>query len=483
MNRMPVFDRRRAGVLLHPSSLPSLQLGADAHRFIDFLADSGASVWQMLPLAPTHRDGSPYHCLSAHALNPPLLSRQRLLDVAGRIDNCMDRYQCLDKALTRLRRPKAAAQRAAFEDFCSAQAYWLDDFSLYCVLRAHYQGTPWWQWPKDVRDRIPSTLNAACTDLTAALARTRLEQFLVAGEFADLRTYAHSRGVRLFGDMPIFVAHDSADVWAHRSFFKLDAQGQPVVVTGVPPDYFSAEGQRWGNPHYDWTAMQADGFRWWCDRLSTELQRFDLIRIDHFRGFEASWEIPANETTAVNGQWVQVPGDALFSTLREHFGELPLVAEDLGTITPEVTALRRRHGLPGMLVLQFAFDGGADNPYLPQHHTEDAVVYTGTHDNDTTLSWFQGLTETAQQQVLATLKTDLPMPRALVQVALHSVARLAIIPMQDVLELGPGQRMNTPGTTHGNWTWRFCWEQLSAALVNRWQESLMASGRAANATD
>lgn len=483
MSRLPVLDRRRAGILLHPTSLPSMQLGADAHRFIDFLADSGTSVWQMLPLAPTHRDGSPYHCLSAHALNPSFLTLQRMLDCAGRVENRMDRDHCLDKALARLQRPKAAPQRAAFESFCAAQAYWLDDFSLYCVLRARYQGTPWWQWPRDVRDRELSTLKAASSDLTNALARTRLEQFLVASEFTDLRNYAHSRGVRLFGDMPIFVAHDSADVWAHRSYFKLDAQGQPVVVTGVPPDYFSADGQRWGNPHYDWDAMQVDDFRWWRGRLSTELQRFDLVRIDHFRGFEASWEIPASETTAINGRWATVPGDALFSALRKHFADLPLVAEDLGTITPEVTALRRRHGLPGMLVLQFAFDGGADNPYLPQHHTEDAVVYTGTHDNDTSLSWFQSLTEATQHHVLATLKNDLPMPRALVQAALRSVARLAIIPMQDVLELGSGHRMNTPGTTQGNWKWRFHWKQLSATLVDGWQEALLVSGRAVKATD
>ena len=483
MSRLPVLDRKRAGILLHPTSLPSARLGEDAHRFVDFLADSGASVWQMLPLAPTHRDGSPYHCFSVHALNPPLLSVQRLLDFAGRVENRMDRDHCLDKALTRLRRPKAAAQRAAFESFCVEQAYWLDDFSLYCVLRARYQGSPWWQWPSDVRDRELSTLNAAAAELVDALTRTRLEQFLVAEEFTDLRTYAHSRGVRLFGDMPIFVAHDSADVWAHRSYFKLDAQGQPTVVTGVPPDYFSAGGQRWGNPHYNWAAMQADSFRWWRDRLSTELQRFDLIRIDHFRGFEASWEIPANEPTAINGHWAAVPGDALFTTLRNHLGDLPLVAEDLGTITPEVRALRHRNGLPGMLVLQFAFDGAADNPYLPRNHTDDAVVYTGTHDNDTTLSWFQNLSKTAQQQVLAILNTNEPMPRALVQAALDSVARLAIIPLQDVLELGADQRMNTPGTTQGNWKWRFGWERLSETLVERWKAALAASGRAVYATD
>jgi len=477
VNRRPVLDRPRAGILLHPTSLPSGRFGEDAMRFIDFLADSGASVWQMLPLAPTHRDGSPYHCLSVHALNPLLLSVERLAEFAGPVTTPIDRDHYLDKARTRLRRPQAATQRAAFEDFCAAQAYWLDDFALYCALRARYKGRPWWKWPAAVRERETSTLDAAATELTDALDRTRLEQFLVAGQFADMRAHAHRRGVRLFGDMPIFVAHDSADVWTHRSYFKLDADGQPLVVAGVPPDYFSASGQRWGNPHYDWTRMQADGFRWWQDRLATELQRFDLIRIDHFRGFEASWEIPATEPTAVNGRWVAVPGDALFASLEARFGELPLVAEDLGIITPEVTALRRRHGLPGMLVLQFAFDGGPDNPYLPQHHVEDAVVYTGTHDNDTTLSWFMGLSETARQAVLDTLKTTEPMPRALVQAALNSVARLAMIPMQDVLGLGAGQRMNTPGTTRGNWKWRFRWDQLTGEITEWWRRAVAASGR------
>jgi len=478
MNRLPVFERRRAGVLLHPTSLPSGRLGSDAHRFVDFLADTGASVWQMLPLAPTHRDGSPYHCLSAHALNPLLLGLERLAEFAGPLTTPIDRDRCLDKALKNLKRPQAAPQRRAFETYCTAQAYWLEDFALYCALRARYKGRPWWTWPAAVRDREPPALQAATADLADAFNRTRLEQFLVAGQFAELREYAHGRGVRLFGDMPIFVAHDSADVWMHRSYFKLDADGQPSVVAGVPPDYFSANGQRWGNPHYDWVRLQSDDFRWWQDRLATELERFDLVRIDHFRGFEACWEIPAAEPTAINGRWAPVPGDALFASLRTRFGNLPLVAEDLGIITPEVTALRHRHGLPGMLVLQFAFDGKPDNPYLPRQHIEDAVVYTGTHDNDTTLSWFTGLSASAQRAVLDTLKTSEPMPRALVQAALNSVARLAMLPMQDVLELGAGQRMNTPGTTTGNWKWRFRWKQLSGEIVEHWTRAVHAAGRA-----
>jgi 4-alpha-glucanotransferase len=459
MNRLPVLDRRRAGVLLHPTSLPDGTLGADARRFVDVLADTGTSVWQMLPLGPTHAEASPYHCLSVHALNPQLLP---------------DRTAVTPDVLLL---PEQAATRAAFEGFCAAAAHWLEDYALFMALRARHDTQPWWTWPVPLRDRAPDALETARNELAAELNRVRYEQFRVAMAFTELRRYAHVRGVRLFGDLPIFVAHDSADVWAQRRYFKLDADGQPRVVAGVPPDYFSATGQRWGNPLYDWNALAADGFGWWQERLATELARFDLVRIDHFRGFEACWEIPAGEPTAVNGHWQPVPGDALFTTLHARFGELPLVAEDLGIITPAVTALRQRYGLPGMLVLQFAFDGGADNPYLPHNHSPDAVVYTGTHDNDTTLAWFEALTEPARQNVLDTLKSDEPMPRALMHAALHSVATLAVIPMQDVLGLGAGHRMNIPGTTSGNWQWRFDWDQLSGEVQDWWETSLARSGR------
>jgi 4-alpha-glucanotransferase len=462
MNRLPVLDRRRAGVLLHPTSLPDGTLGADARRFVDFLADTGASVWQMLPLGPTHPDASPYHCLSVHALNPQLLP-----DVS---------------APDELLHPDRGAQRSAFETFCATQAYWLENYALFITLRAHHGTRPWWEWPAPLRDREPAALETAATELAAELNHIRYEQFRIAVQFNELRDYAHRRHVRLFGDLPIFVAHDSADVWANRPYFKLDTAGQPRVVAGVPPDYFSATGQRWGNPLYDWNALATDGFRWWQERLATELARFDLVRIDHFRGFEACWEIPAGEPTAINGRWVPVPGDTLFTSLRAHFGELPVVAEDLGIITPAVTALRRRYGLPGMLILQFAYDGGPDNPYLPHNHSVDAVVYTGTHDNDTTLAWFNGLTETVQRSVRDQLGTADPMPRALVRAALNSVAQLAIIPMQDLLGLGGGHRMNTPGTTTGNWQWRFDWQLLTDEITTWWKSAVERSGRAETTT-
>jgi len=478
VSRLAVFDRRRAGVLLHPTSLPGGDFGADAYRFVDWLAATGTSVWQMLPLGPTHVDGSPYNCLSVHALNPRLLSARQLAE-EGWLDDPSRPLSSSDwsAVMARLQRPEAAVTRAAFETFCLLQAGWLEDYALYTVLRSQHGDRPWWEWPAPLRDRDPAALDEAEARSAESLEGIKFEQFLVAQQFDELRRYAQGRGVRLFGDMPIFVAHDSAEVWAWREFFKLDDQGQPRVVAGVPPDYFSATGQRWGNPVYDWNRMQADGFRWWLARLTTDLSRFDLLRIDHFRGFEAGWEIPARDETAVHGHWVRAPGDVLFREFEQKFGALPMVAEDLGVITPEVTALRDRYRLPGMLVLQFAFDSGPDNPYLPHNHSTEAVVYTGTHDNDTTLAWFDSLPETKRQSVLDYLETREPMPRVLMHAALNSVARLAVVPMQDVLQLGDGQRMNTPGVAAGNWRWRFEWDQLSTDQTAWWRQRVERSGR------
>ena len=359
-------------------------------------------------------------------------------------------------------------EKTAFAQFLSTHAHWLDDYALFQSLRQEQDGQPWWTWPAALRDRAPVALSKARKRLAPELQQVRFEQYVFFRQWNELRHYANSHGVRLFGDMPIFVGHDSADVWAERDYFQLDAQGQPTVVAGVPPDYFSTTGQRWGNPLYHWERMQTDGFRWWLARVGTQLALFDLLRIDHFRGFEAYWEIPATEPTAQHGRWVAAPGDALLMALQMNFHPLPLVAEDLGIITPEVTALRLRYALPGMLILQFAFDGGADNPYLPHRHERNSVVYTGTHDNDTTLSWFAGLTPAVQQRVREYLGYPAePMPWPLIRTALASVADLAIIPMQDVLALGAGQRMNTPGVAAGNWDWRFVWGQVEAGLAGR----------------
>ncbi len=485
-----VLERRRAGVLLHLTSLPggagNGDMGEGAFRFLDFLAQSGFKVWQMLPLGPTHHDGSPYHALSLHAGNPMLISLERLEewgwldrgDPAGSKNPAAYRLERLARAYRIFTERATPADRQAFEAFTRAEARWLADYALYRVLRREHSGQAWFQWPRPLRDRAPEALAAARARYADAIAQVCFEQFAFARQWQALRAHANERDILLFGDMPIFVAHDSVDVWVQREYFMLDADGQPTAVAGVPPDYFSRDGQRWGNPLYRWERMQADGFRWWIDRLTTEFRRFDLLRIDHFRGFEACWEIPAAEKTAVNGRWVKAPGAALFEALKAHFDMLPLAAEDLGLITPEVYALRDRFGLPGMKILQFAFDSGPDNPYLPHNHRPESVVYTGTHDNDTTLAWFNDLP--AERQLYAVEYLGYPhdpMPWPFIRAALASVAQLTIIPMQDLLALGRGNRMNTPGTTQGNWGWRFSWEQLPPDLAERLKRMAKLYGR------
>jgi 4-alpha-glucanotransferase len=328
------------------------------------------------------------------------------------------------------------------------------------------QQTAWFQWPEALRDRNEMALQKVCTDREDALNIRRFEQFIFAKQWQNLKSYANERGVLLFGDMPIFVAHDSVDVWANPELFTLDSQGQPEKVAGVPPDYFSETGQRWGNPLYRWEEHSKTGFLWWQRRLQTQLDLFDLIRIDHFRGFEACWEIPADCETAIDGQWVPSPGDALFGALLSTFGELPLVAEDLGIITDGVTALREKYGMPGMKILQFAFGGDASNPYLPHQHCQDSVAYTGTHDNDTTMGWFDSLDDATKAHVQEYFgETTEGMPWLLVRAVLQSVSQLAVLPMQDLLALGGEHRMNIPGTTEGNWAWQLDWDMVDEDCV------------------
>jgi len=480
------LDRRRAGVLLHITSLPGDgpcgTLGDDAHRFVDWLADAGLSVWQVLPVGPTYADQSPYQSPSTHAGNPRLIDLRRLVsdgwlsaELLRAIDDAA--HDAALKTAGRAFRQGGGVTLPAFTAFCAQHGYWLEDFVLFQALHDHHR-TGWWDWPALLRDRDPLALAAVREQLAGELAQYRFEQFVFFNQWAELKRHANGRGVLLFGDIPIFVAHDSAEVWANPQDFLLDARGHTRVVAGVPPDYFSETGQRWGNPLYDWPALAGDGYRFWIDRLRTQLSLFDLVRIDHFRGFEGYWEIPAEEPTAINGRWVAAPGDALFERLHEVFGELPLVAEDLGIITPEVEALRDRYGLPGMKILQFAFDGSPDNPYLPANHPENAVVYTGTHDNDNSLSWWQALDAESQARVNAVLDASAgPMPWPLVDAALRSPARLAVLPMQDLLGLDGGHRMNTPGTTDGNWRWRFDWGWLPQSLAEDLRRRLEAVQR------
>jgi len=463
---------------LHPTSLPGPfpqgQISHEAYRFVEFLARAGISVWQMLPVGPTHSDGSPYQALSAHACETSLLSLDWLLD-RNLLKERPQKYdaashrQCLDQAWKAFAKEQPGNLGEQFAVFCEQQSHWLDDYALFMSLREQQGNRIWSEWPAALRDREPAAIKQAVKNLQQRINYFQFGQFVFYQQWADLKRYANEHGVLLFGDLPIYVAYDSVDVWAKRELFMLDAKGQPRFVAGVPPDYFSKTGQRWGNPQYDWKAMQAEDFHWWQQRMHTQLQLFDLVRVDHFRGFEAYWEIRAEEETAMNGRWVRAPGKKLLQTLNKVFHALPLVAEDLGVITDEVTALREKFKLPGMKILQFAFDGNPHNAYLPHNHEFNSVVYTGTHDNDTTLSWFEQLDAHTRQRVLDYI--DAPahevMPWPLIRLALASVACLAVLPMQDILSLGQGERMNTPGTTEGNWRWRFDWAQLRDDIAPR----------------
>ncbi len=487
-----VLDKRRAGILMHPTSLPAGEglgrLGEDSFRFVDFLADIGATVWQMLPLGPTLENLSPYQTLSVHAGNTELISLRRLFEwgwlseepVCEGHDGQWRGYQHEQLCAARRGFMERASQedRDAYSAFVSRHFNWLEDYVMYQALKVHHNGLPWWEWGKPLRDCDSRALAQAQEELADELEQGRFEQFLFYHQWYQIKDYANQRGVLLFGDMPIFVAHDSAEVWARRDLFDLDESGHPRTVAGVPPDYFSETGQRWGNPQYDWDRMQADGFIWWKERLASQLELFDFIRIDHFRGFEAYWSIPAHEETAINGHWIKAPGEALFDALKERYGELPFVAEDLGIITPEVDALRERYGLPGMKILQFAFGSGPENPYLCHNHEKNTVVYTGTHDNNTTLGWIESSTPELVNEIMDYLgKPVEPMPWPIIRTALASVAKLAVIPLQDILALDGRHRMNTPGTSEGNWEWRFDWDWVNDETRRRMSHLIELYGR------
>jgi len=481
------LQQRKAGILLHPTSLPGDgvhgEFGNEALRFIDFLTASSQCIWQVLPLGPVHEDRSPYQSLSAFAGSADLIGRAWLLEEwwgPGEGDELasQSKSSLLEKTYRRFSSLRDDERHRAFGSFCREQSHWLEDYALFRVLKKRFSGEPWHQWPPHFRDRHPAAMEEVRLAESQHLAQYRFEQYLFFTQWQRIKRYANEQGVEILGDMPIFVAHDSADVWACRDAFELDEEGWPTVVAGVPPDYFSDTGQRWGNPLYEWDWIEADGFDWWHRRIAHQWLLFDLLRIDHFRGFEACWEIPAYEETAINGRWMKVPGDEMFGSLTARFGEQPIIAEDLGIITEEVTALRKKYGFPGMLILQFAFDSGPDNPYLPHNHHEDSVVYTGTHDNDTTLGWFNSLAPHQRQHVMDYLgHPGDPMPWPLIESAYASVARQAIVPMQDAIALGGEHRMNTPGTTEGNWAWRFQWDIVPNDLTGRLADLVKRYGR------
>jgi 4-alpha-glucanotransferase len=479
---MSLLAARRAGVLLHPTSLPGPHgrgtLGADARRFVDWLAAGGFSVWQTLPLGVTDAYGSPYGLRSAHAGDPRFIDAAQLASISAlpRIDAADDRaarYASFAALAT-------AAQKRSFAEYVRAHRRWLLPYGLFELISERFDGSPWWQWSAPYRDRHATALRECLAARREPLRALVFEQYLFELQWAALKRYANERGVHLFGDLPFYVDRNSVDVWWNRNLFALDERGEPLAVAGVPPDYFNADGQLWGNPLYDWDAMERADFRWWIERIGAQLDRFDLLRIDHFRALESYWAIPAGAPTARLGQWRHGRGDALLEKLRARLGEVPLVAEDLGMITDEVQALRDKFTLPGMVVLQFAFDGSPDNPHLPALHERNAVVYTGTHDNDTTVGWYAALDSREREIVHRTLGVGPApsVPEFLIDEAYSSNAALAIVPMQDLLARDSGARMNTPGTVFGNWRWRFEWPDVPASLAAKSRERAVRSGRA-----
>jgi 4-alpha-glucanotransferase len=461
---------RQVGVQLPVFSLPGAPGRGTfdgAAAFIEFLRDAGASVWQVLPLGPTHADHSPYLSISAHAGNPEFIG-PRLLAAAGLTDNALDQPAALADSFRCLARDTRL--RAGFEAFAAANADWLRDHARFMVLRELQGGTHWHAWSPRWRDRHPEALARLDHDHAQRLAMHAWHQFLFFEQWRSIRGACRAAGIRLFGDIPLYVSHDSADVWVNRRFFALDAEGRAGKVAGVPPDYFAETGQRWGNPLYDWQALRDDGYRWWIRRVERQMALYDLLRIDHFRGLQAYWEIPADCPTAVDGCWRDGPGRELLEALHRALPHLDLVAEDLGTITRQVDELREAFGIPGMRVLQFGFDGVPDNPHAPGNLTETNLVYTGTHDNDTCVSWYRGLPDWQRDIVDRELgRYAEPFPLSLVECALASPSRLAMIPLQDLLGLGGQARINTPGTTAGNWNWQLAadWPAAETAAVLR----------------
>ncbi|HZH32815.1 MAG TPA: 4-alpha-glucanotransferase [Pyrinomonadaceae bacterium] len=492
---------RSSGVLLHPTSLPGRygvgDLGEEAQRFIDFLAASGQTLWQVLPLGPTGYGDSPYQSFSAFAGNTLLVSPDRLVseglldahDLADppafspeRVDfgaAIEFKNKLLRRAFENFRRATDTSLRGAFEDFSRREAAWLDDYALYRAMKDARSGVAWNRWEPPMVRRDPQALAAAREGLAEQVSAQKFYQFLFFKQWHALKRYANERGVSVIGDIPIFVAHDSADVWTHPHLFKLKEDGSPRVVAGVPPDYFSATGQLWGNPLYDWERLGAEDFRWWIARVSAMLRMVDILRIDHFRGFAASWEIPGGDTTAERGQWVDAPGRELFEAIKRALGTLPILAEDLGVITPDVEALRDDFNFPGMRILQFAFGGDTRNTDLPHNYHRDVAVYTGTHDNDTTVGWFTsppGMNSTrTPAEIERERKFCLDYLNAdgreihwdFIRAVLASVGNIAIIPLQDILGLGNDARMNLPNSTSGNWSWRYAPGALDGDLRER----------------
>lgn len=494
---------RASGILLHPTSLPGRygmgDLGGAAYRWIDFLVASHQRLWQVLPLGPTGYADSPYACLSAFAGNPLLISLDKLRE-AGDLSSddlgsdvpafprdeidygCVIAFKMplLERAATRFLAHASTQRKQAYEQFVRQNKDWLDDFAFFMAVKEQHNLCIWSDWETGIALRKPQAIAEWRKRLADRVSIHKVLQFYFAQQWSALKEYANAHNIQIIGDMPIFVAADSADVWAHRELFELDAQGRPTSVSGVPPDYFSETGQRWGNPIYRWDTMAERGFLWWTARIKAALQQFDMIRIDHFRGFVGYWEIPATEPTAIHGRWQPGPGAALFDAIRENLGDIAILAEDLGVITPAVIALLQQFDFPGMKILQFAFDqdalrasfdveaAGWRNPFLPHNYVPNCVAYTGTHDNETALGWLNNASPPQRRMALDYLGcAESQFVQAMIRSVLSSVANTAIIPLQDVLELGNEARMNHPGTVGSNWKWRYLQSALTDQLAHR----------------
>ncbi len=496
----PDYLRRESGILLHPTSLPGPHgigdLGTEARRFVDFLEAAGQQLWQILPLGPTGLGNSPYASPSAMAGNPLLISLDTLVkeELLSKEELAQEHYlphkrvdydavaafklPLIQRASRRFQAGATPTQRSEFEQFCEQHVVWLEDFALFMAIKEAHHGAAWTRWEPEIAARDPKALESLKGQLAEQVQFHRFVQFEFYRQWGVLKRYANERAVRIIGDIPIFVAMDSADVWSRPELFHLDEKGNPTVVSGVPPDYFARTGQRWGNPLYRWDRLAREGYRWWIQRFQAVLALVDLVRIDHFRGFQAYWEVPAQNRTAERGRWVDGPGESLFRALEAALGPLPVIAEDLGIITPDVETLRDRLRFPGMKVLQFAFGNDARNPHLPHNYPRRCVVYTGTHDNDTSVGWFNSRPQQERRAVLRYLgKDQAEINWDLMRLAFASVADVAMAPLQDLLGLGSAARMNLPGQPTGNWSWRFTTDQLRPDLAGRLREMTSTYGR------
>jgi 4-alpha-glucanotransferase len=474
-------------------------MGPSAYEFIDFLAETGQQIWQVLPLGPTGHGNSPYMSYSSMAGNHLLISLERLrddgllsqadLDAFPQFpDDAVDysgvfpeKLKLLEKAADAFQATADDETRAAYDQFCQERAFWLDDYAFFMALKRSHGGASWSQWDSAIARRKPSAMADWHQKLATLIEHHKFFQFEFFRQWSAIKHYANERHIEIVGDMPIYVAHDSVDVWAYPHNFMIDPETlEPSEMAGVPPDYFSETGQLWGNPTYNWETLEKLGFRWWLQRLKALLDYVDLIRIDHFRGFESYWAVPEGETTAMNGEWIEAPGEAFFNAVKAEFGSLPILAEDLGIITPEVEALRDQFGFPGMKILQFAFGGDHNNPYLPFNYERNCLVYTGTHDNDTTVGWFDRASEYERDRVLHYLGglSAEGIHWNMIRLAFSSIANWAVIPLQDILGFGSHARMNSPGKPEGNWVWRYRSEMLTGELRDRLRELTRLYGRA-----